>query len=431
MSKAYFMALSKRWFSVLPLCLVVSPALAGTIESYVSASSGQSDNATKINTQGVSERQDEYQLWLAADYEAPFLLAEVDYLASERHFAKESQEDQSYLDGNSSLYIGKMTLPADLLIKHSRRILLQEPDQLQITNNLDERDIISVIPTLRASLGEVDILSLSADYTDVHYAKNELRDSSRSGGSLRWMHWFSNVDTLQLVGQRTEIEFDAQPQADYTYQNTFLAYTTKLRSLSYSLQAGYNRSENEIQGEFDAPSYAVNMDYQKGAHKLTLLATQQITDSSMGDGNTNSIDSIPGSDGSSEIHRFERILVEARWTSSMLCVRCNIYLMFRNMDDDYITINESATQTTAGMGFSYQFSRALQLALDTENSRRKFEENIISNSYEVRRISMNLTYKMSNHLQAVLIGWQEDRENSEAQEGYTENYMGMGLAYHF
>lgn len=425
------MELSKRFFSLLPMCLVVSPALAGTIEGYVSAMSGQSDNATKINTQGVSERQDEYQLSLAVDYEKPFVVAEAEYLASERHFAKESQEDKSYIDGNSSLYFGNMALPADLLIKHSRRILLQEPDQLQITNNLDERDITSVIPTLRASLGEVDILSLSADYTDVHYAQNELRDSSRSGGSLRWMHWFSNVDTLQLVGQRIKIEFDAQPQADYTYQNAFLAYTTKLRSLSYSLQAGYNHSENEIQGKFDAPSYAVNMDYQKGAHKLTLLATQQITDSSMGDGNTNSVDSIPGSDGSREIHRLERMLVEARWTSSMLCARCSIYLMARNMDDDYITINESATQTTAGMGFSYQFSRAIQLALSAENSRRKFEESIISNSYEMKRIRMNLTYKVSNHFQVEMIGWQEDREKGEALEGYTENYIGMALAYHF
>jgi hypothetical protein len=425
------MELSKRFFSLLPMCLVVSPALAGTIEGHISAMSGQSDNATKVNAQGLSERQDEYQLSLAVNYEKPLLVAEADYLASERHFAKESQDDKSYVDGKSSLYFGNMTLPADLLIKHSRRILLQEPDQLQLTNNLDERDITSIIPTLRASLGEVDILSLSADYTDVHYAKNELRDSSRSGGSLRWMHWFSNVDTLQLVGQRIDIEFDAQPQADYTYQNTFLAYTTNLRALTYSLQAGYNHSENEIQGEFDAPSYAVNMEYEKGTHKLNLLVTQQITDSSLGDGNSNSVDTIPGSDGAKQIQRLERMLVETRWTSSVLCVRCSIYLMFRNMDDDYITINESATQTTAGMGFSYQFSRAMQLALGAENSRRKFEENIISNSYEVNRVRMNVTYKVSNHLQVEMIGWQEDREKSEAREGYTENYIGMSLAYHF
>jgi hypothetical protein len=425
------MELSKRFFSLLPMCLVVSPALAGTIEGHISAISGQSDNATKVNAQGLSERQDEYQLSLAVNYEKPLLVAEADYLASERHFAKESQDDKSYIDGKSSLYFGNMTLPADLLIKHSRRILLQEPDQLQLTNNLDERDITSIIPTLRASLGEVDILSLSADYTDVHYAKNELRDSSRSGGSLRWMHWFSNVDSLQLVGQRIDIEFDAQPQADYTYQNTFLAYTTNLRALTYSLQAGYNHSENEIQGEFDAPSYAVNMEYEKGTHKLNLLVTQQITDSSLGDGNSNSVDTIPGSDGAKQIQRLERMLVETRWTSSVLCVRCSIYLMFRNMDDDYITINESATQTTAGMGFSYQFSRAMQLALGAENSRRKFEENIISNSYEVNRVRMNVTYKVSNHLQVEMIGWQEDREKSEAREGYTENYIGMSLAYHF
>lgn len=425
------MGLSRFFCSILLLCMIVAPALAGSIGGSISALSGESDNATKTQLEPIDERQDEYQLTLAVDYENSLLTADADYLASQRHFSEESQEDEFYVDGKSSLQFGNPNSPADLLIKHSRRILLQEPDQVQITNNLDERDILSTIPTLRNAITDVDTLSLSGDYTRVSYAENELRDSSRVGGSLQWMHALSKVDGFRLVAQTMKIEFEAQPQADYKYQNSYIAYSVSLRSFGYNIQAGYNRSENDIQGVSEAPAYSFNAHYEKGAHEIDLLVMQQITDSSLGDNNTNSVDSIPGSDGSKEIHQLERLLVESRWTTTILCARCSAYLMFRNMDDEYITVNESATQTTAGVGFSYQFSRAAQLALSSENSRRKFDESIISNSYELNRILMNFNYQFSNHLRFKVIAWREDRENTDVLDGYTENYTGVGLSYLF
>ena len=424
--------MTRKIYSILLLWLLALPVFAGTVSGSVSAISGESDNATKSSSsEPLRERQDEYQLSLAVDYENSLFTAGADYLASERRFAEDSQEEDSYVEGKSSLYFGTEKTPADLLIKHSRRILLQEPDQLQITDNLDERDILSVIPTLRTAISEVDTLSLSGDYTQVRYMENDLRDSSRSGGQLQWSHALSPVDNVQVGAQQLHIEFDAQPNADYKYQNAFLAYSARLRSLGYSLQAGYNQSENDSQGEFDAPSYALVVNYEQGAHELDLRVNQQITDSSLGDGNTNSVDSIPGSDGLAEIHQLERLQVELRWTTSMLCVRCSTYLMYRNMDDDYITIDESATQTTGGIGFSYQFSQAAQLSLGSENSRRKFDNNIANNSYEINRIRVSFNYEFSHHLRARLIAWREDREKDENLDGYTENYMGLGLSYHF
>lgn len=421
----------KKISGILSLMLMAMPALAGPVTGYLSAISGESDNAAKTSQQPLRERQDEYQLSIGVDYENSLFAAGADYLASERHFAEESQEEDSYVEGKSSLYFGNEKTPADLLIKHSRRILLQEPEQLQITDNLDERDILSVMPTLRTEIGEVDTLALTGDYTQVRYMENDLRDSSRMGGQLQWMHELSPVDVVQVAAQQMQIEFDAQPDADYKYQNAFVAYSAKLRALAYSLQAGYNQSENDVQGEFDAPSYALAINYEQGAHEISVRVNQQITDSSLGDGNTNSVGSIPGSDGLAEIHQLERLQLESRWTTSWLCVRCSAYLMYRSMDDDYITIDEAATQTTAGIGFSYQFSKAAQLSLGSENSRRKFDRNIASNSYELSRIRISFNYDFSHHLRARLIAWREDREKDENLNGYTENYAGLGLSYHF
>lgn len=425
------MEFSKKIYSTLSLLLMTTTAFADSIHGSISALSGESDNATKTQMEPVRERQDEYQLTLALDYENEYVTADADYLANQRHFSEESQQDEFYVDGKSSLQLGNQNTPADLLIKHSRRILLQEPDQVRTTDNLDERDILSAIPTVRKSFTDVDTVSLSGDYTRVSFAENELRDSSRVGGSLQWLHAFSNVDAFRVVAQGMEVEFEAQPQADYKYLSSYIAYSASLRSLTYNIQAGYNRSENELQGEYDSPAYTFTGHYEKGAHEVDLLVTQLITDSSLGDNNTNSVDSIPGTDGSSEIHQLERLLVEARWTTSMICARCSSYIMFRNVDDEYITVDESSTQTTGGLGLSYQIGRAAQLSIGYEESRRKFDESIVSNSYELNRILVNFHYQFSNHLRMKILTWREDREKDENFDGYTENYVGAGLSYLF
>lgn len=431
MNRRLVMELTKKFYRLLPFYLLMSPASAESIGGYISVLSGQSDNATKTSVNAIDERQDEYDLSLVLGYSNPFLTAAADYLVSERHFAEASQDDEAYMEGKASLYLGNEGLPADLLIKHSRRVLLQEPDQVQITSNLDERDIVSVIPTLRSAITAVDVLGLSGDYTEVKFAKNELRNSSRLGGNFRWAHNLSKTDKLNVGWQQMDIEFDAQPQADYTYHNATLSYSTELRSLAYSIQAGYNQSENSLQGDFDAPSYAIDIDYKKGVHQFGLMATKLITDSSLGDGNSNSVDSMPDSDGAAEIHQIDRTLVEARWTTSLLCLRCSSYMVLRRVEDNYITVEEHAIQTTAGFGISYQFSKAAKLSLGSENSRRRFEEHVVSNSYELSRIIATYYYQFSNHFNAKVIGWREDREKDETIEGYTESYAGIGLVYQF
>src|SRR5690606_31206101 len=129
------------------------------------------------------------------------------------------------------------------------------PDDIDVLDNRDERDILAVIPTFHAPITTVDDLLVRGSYSKTNYRYNELRDSEATGGSLIWQHKVSAVDVMELSAQQTEIEFEFGPTADYTYQSVMLSYAAMLRQFKYTVAAGYNASKPEIGEEHSSPSF--------------------------------------------------------------------------------------------------------------------------------------------------------------------------------
>ena len=421
--------------TLISVCLLASPLLASaesSLDTSISITSGVTDNARKTSEDSaIDERQDQYQLNVRGEYTNTWLESEAVYQAVERRFAKASQSDESYLDGQSSLLLGNSASPVDMQLRHSRRTLLQEPDQVSLTDNLDARDIYTVIPRGRLRLTDSDTVSVAGDFTQIRYRHSPERDSERQGASLELAHLLSKTSSVMLLGQQLDIEFEHMPLMDYRYKNAAVVYSAQLRQLAYSLQAGYNQTDNEFSGDESAPSYQINLNYESGANQLTFQGAQQITDSSIGDGNMGDFTNLPGGDGRSDIRQMERTATSLRWDTAVICESCSAYLSFSRAYDDYLGDEQTAELRTSVVGFSYQFSRVARLNLRAEQSLREFSDSALGQDYDLNRFTAEFRYDFIGNLGLSLLATREDRSGKAASNNYVENYVGLSLSYRF
>lgn len=415
------------------LMLLSCPLFANEFGGSASVLTGKSDNALKTNTDKIDERQDEYQLNLKGDYTNSLLRFEAGYGATDFHFADDSQENEKFLEGDASLLFGKAYQPAELLITHNRKTLLSSPDKVALTNNQDERDIFTVSPTLRTKLGKGDNLFVTGIVTQISYLENEILDSSRTGATLGWSHSISSIHSLRITAQQTDVEFDNFSGADYKYKNTMLTYSAQLRNLAYSLELGHNKSEPELGEHYSSPAYAISLGYKNGLHELTLESTQIITDSSHGGGNSDSVNELPNSDGNrpDRVDQLERLNTELRWSTFVLCDKCNLSLSIYQRDEDYLALELSAKSRGTSAGFNYRLSKAAAFSVSTSKSRAGYTGAAIGRDYNLRLSAINYTYTFINGIGLRLFVQQEKRTSDILDQRYRENYVGGGLDYTF
>lgn len=419
-----------RYVTSLCLPLLTLPATAA-IEVDLAATSRFSDNALRTYSDKISERQDEYSLNFSADYENSLIDLDTSYRASENRFDKASQPNRSLLEGNADLLIGKAHHPLDLLLSHSRRSVLGAPDQIDLLQNEDERQIFSAIPTGRLRITPVDNLLVRGDYTQIDFRYADVFNSERQGGYLIWQHRFSSISNLEVSAQHTEISYDALPDSDYEYQNASIAYAAELRQLSYRISLGYNVSKPQNGDDFSSPSYQVEVDYRTGFNLLSLNMSQQITDTSMGSGNRGVLDGINLGDATTGIDQFESRVAEVRWQNQSLCGRCSAYISVLYQKDEYRTLAEDNSQNVAGMGFTYQLSRAASLGFQVDRRERQFDGDVDRNDFTVTSAGANYQYQFANDLGLRIFFVIDDSEADVEGLTYVERISGVSLTYSF
>jgi hypothetical protein len=318
-------------FSPLLLPLLCSAAYGNEFGGDISAATFYSDNALKAASDEISERHDEYSLGLAGDYSNQLVTFNAEYRAREYRFAEESQPDRNTLEGSTSLLIGQEHHPADLLLSHSRRSLKSNTDAVDLLQDRDEREIFSAVPTLRYRATEVDSLMLRGDISRIDYRYNETRNSDRRGGSLVWLHRFSEVDSINVSVHSLDITYDYHPESDYKYEQAHVSYTARLSQLVYTVEAGYNASKPEVGEDLSEPSFRLDATYTAGANLFSLVIDQRITETSMGNGNSGDIFDAGSVNYVCNLgfYQIDRRSLTLGYSNNNLCGRCTVSLNLR------------------------------------------------------------------------------------------------------
>lgn len=390
------------------------------------------DNANKSEEATLSEREDQALIGLSGNYENETLLLDAGYQVRERRFSKGSEEDRTLYEGEGRFVLGKGHDPAQLSISHSRDTVWNTPDALEQLENTDERDIVTVVPSLRWQPTGVDDLQLSGQFSDIGYRYNEQRDSERRGGQLSWIRQLSEVSQFSVSAQQTEIAFDAAPSADYTYRDYHLAYEVTLRKLSYRLQAGLNESEPETGEALSSPAYLVSVSYGEPVNRVELRLRRYITDNSAGSSNRSPLSSFGPDDSSAgDLDQIERERAEINWQYQALCQRCSVSTTLYYQEDDYRQEAEDRTQSGGSINLGYQLSQRGDLSLSWRRNEQSFADDVARTGYQSDRWRLSYRYSFPAGLDVTLSASRIDREADAGGRSYVENRGGLGLDYRF
>lgn len=398
----------------------------------LSVNSLVSDNTTKTEFEPIEERQDIYQADLTADYTNWLITVEADYQFYAQKFTEQSQRDEEYADGSAALVFGKEQDPLGLELNHSRRMLLQTPDAVGLVENMDEREIISAAPIMRARIFDADMLFLRGEVAQINFLEDDAQDSKRAGASLGWMHPLSATDSLQLSAQQLKVEFDQQPQSDYELVDAMLSYAVKLRKLDYRLEAGYNETTPEVGEQTGAPAYSAELGYTSGYNSFRAMLSQRITDSSFGDGNAYDPSEIPGGDGLAlNLELIDRKKADVSWSTNYICERCTFLLSLALEDDEYLASEETSRNLYTGSAFIYSLSKAASVEIRADRSKYEFEGSELMDDYLIDYLSFKYSYRFLNGVDVHLSVRKEDRESDGIGLSYKENTYGAGVGYYF
>ncbi|WP_027328160.1 hypothetical protein [Marinimicrobium agarilyticum] len=422
-----------------PALLLVVPLLApstvlaeGEWRASVGLRTEYTDNANKSEEDPLSERQDEAELSVGGNYANRWISFEAGYEASERRFNEGSQEDRSLLRGDSELVVGQPTDPMDLVITHSRRTVLNAPDEVDLLKNNDERTILSAMPSARWRPTGADLLMVRGQFSEVDYRFRPERNSERQGASLVWQREVSEVDSLSLTGQHTEVSFDAAPLADYEYRAANLSYQVSLRQLQYQIQVGYNESSPKVGDGLSSPSYLVDVTFGEGGNRWGFNASQFITDNSSGSGNQGDLgDFTPGDSSSGELDQLERTRAELRWMNQTLCARCNLTASLYWQSDDYRVENEDQDELGVRLSARYEVSQQSSLDISWQRRDRQFESAAERSDFQQDRLRARYEYQFVNGVGLNVFMARNDRQSDDNNREYDETSGGLGLSYTF
>ena len=413
------------------LGLLSSYAAGQQFGGQLSISSGESDNARKLENNKLEERQDTYEFGLNGKYSNQFLSATAEYTGQDQRFAEDSQEERKYVDGSSSIILGGAADLFDIELKHSRRTLLTAPDDLNITNNQDDREIVSAIPRIKKRITDADFLALSADFSRVDYKKNELNNSDRVSADFSWLRSVSKTSSVNLMLQQTDIEYKHFKDADYRYSSAALSYSTQLRKFSYSLTAGYNQSERDLGDEYSSPTYSFSAQYLASYHSFQLSANRAITDSSIGGGNITSVNLDPTDDGAYNVDQIERTSAELSWGTQVICVKCTFGISAYINQDEYLVLPDERQQQGASVSFGYSFSDRTSFSYRISKMEQDFDGMLSGKDYTYKTQVAELSFDISSGLGLKVFFENEDRESDQNERTYVENFVGAAIFYSF
>lgn len=435
--------MQKRTHTIMLLCSMAAAPCVGMAQppepgdasgtSYggsLRAKTQITDNARKSETAPIDERQDEVSANLFGAWQGQWASFEADYTALLNHYDEGSQDARNTLEGAASLQLGRSQDLLDVLISHSRRSQYDSPDSVEINENLDERKIWSIVPTLKTALTRVDSIGLQGSYEAIGYRYNTLRDSERTGGNLYWHHRFSPSDSLRTSVGTTQVEYPNGNQDDFELMYVNLTYSAQLRSLQYSLMAGVNTATfSDGDKDYQAPTYRGVLSYANGPHQLSFNFSQEITDSSYGSGNQLGFDPLPGSDGVG-IDQIERQSVGLDWQTTSLCSRCTFSAFVQSKSDNYRRRDEDNQETSAGLKMGYRLTERASVAASLSRRWQEFDAASRPNFY--RDVAgLQYDYRFANHFSAGVFYDFESRQYEHNGGKYDENAVGISVSYTF
>jgi uncharacterized protein (PEP-CTERM system associated) len=174
------------------------------------------------------------------------------------------------------------------------------------------------------------------------------------------------------------------------------------------------------------------LEYSSGYDTFSVALSQQLTDSSFGDGNAYDPSNIPSGDGRTPgLELIDRKKADLSWHTDIICKRCSFSIGTSLEDDDYLASDEASRNLYTQSSFIYSLSSAASVEFRANRSKYDFDGSAVMEDYLIDYLSFKYSYHFASGVNVELFARNEDRESDTAEHSYEENVYGAGLGYFF
>lgn len=393
----------------------------------------QTDNALKAKEDEISELQYRLGATVFADYENDYVALNTNYSLSEMRYEKDTQEARTTTIGRTDFTLGKPHNAFDLKVSHSIQKLPKFSGALDLEENNDEKQILSVQPGFHKRITGADNFFVNANATEVDYRFEEHKNSSRVGGTIGLVHGFSPIDSLTVYASQTEIEFEFSPEVDYSQTLAVVAFDSRLRKINYRVEAGQSRTESDRLGVSNDPYYALQFNYDADYHQIGLSFNQQVTDSSRGfDAGV-----LPGEIGMGNdvtADQVDQVLLrhlELHWTTTTFCGRCTFDVRVYRDEHDYQSLEQNEERLGGALGLGYQLSRNARIGINASRVKQDVMRVTNDTQYTLNQFTAFYNYAFSNGLSLRVFATEYERSAEDDNAEYSELRAGASISYRF
>ena len=411
--------------------LAVSAAPLVAMEAKLSASIGgeHTDNSLQTDSGERSDFENKLGVILGLAHEGADVQTEINYQALRTHYTKDTQADNTEVNGNLDLTYEQIESALYWRFNNSIRNIVKDKAANDIAENRENRSNTTLSPELIVRLSDADQLRTNLSYNDIRYEDSE-QDSTRKGGGVQWFHLISAVDNVGLLLNYSDVTFDRDEDA-YDYYQGFVNYSANLSKLTYSLSMGYNETQRGGTEDTGGNFVDAEFDYVSGPSSWGLVLSQELTDTSRGNDNQGFEQISSFQTTGSEIDIFELTAVRFSWANSGICGACilNTFVSFEM--EDYETLADDSEELSADISFSYNLTRLSTVSFGLGYSDFSFDEENLRTDYQLLRVRVNYTQTITRDVSLRFFIANEGRDSDGGSSDYDELRGGVSINYDF
>lgn len=355
----------------------------------------------------------------------------LDYKAEYRDYLHGEQGDGKVIDGTSSLLWQIQPRLLDLVLNHQISQQLTDARTADVSDNREERSVITAGLNGYLHLSGVDSLMLSPRFTDVRYEDTSGSNSQRSSMAAMWQRRLSPVSRLELTGAYDHATFD-QSANDYDSPSLTLAYFATLSRLSYQLQAGYRKLDRDQGNNFNGTTARVAFDYRGDGYDWGGTYVRELTDTSIGLASAQ-LDLTNFTSRDSNFTQFdvvERDQIDGffQWdfgTSTRLRFGAG------GWREDYKDTLQDEKGFYGQVSLNYTINSYWSTGIQTSYRRTEFLDDINDLHYNDKEVRLTASYRPLRPLEIQFSLAQEKRDANVSTSSYTDNIALVGVNYRF
>jgi hypothetical protein len=250
------------------LTLIAGAELEWTDNVFLSDEIRRNDLLEVIN---LGARAEEAESWYTLN---------IDYQASHERYERESFDAETYYSGAASLNLIPLPGRFEWLFRAQSETTLSQSVLPDTPDNRDQRNTYSTAPRLTLLSLPRDTVYLSAEASTVTFRNASDSESDRVGGSLSWLHAFSQLTSLDVTAGYEKVNFEVSE--DYEREYYRIGINRALKSGSFAVSAGQTRLIPEFSDELEGTNFLASLDWEIDAHAIRLEIAHDLTDTSVG-----------------------------------------------------------------------------------------------------------------------------------------------------